>query len=191
MFCSCLIPPGTFSTSWLCLQSPLLLGFFPRSLITKHSAPCTLCSSHSGLLPGPWSCWALTQLRLFACIVPSAWIALHLLTYYFFGKVLAGAPLSYTTHQTVTAQCLWTPGKRNWACLVPHLSPGSSMPLLNTRMHSGSWSQPRLRVGTWSLAPATPWCQRWWPWGWARSPEGSDPKSLWPHPPFSGSWLHL
>lgn len=190
MFCSCLIPQWLSQNPDCACKALYCWVFTPSSLITSHCVPRSLCSSHSDLLPGPWPCWALSQLRLFACTVPSAWIALHLLTHYF-GKVLGGAPLSYTAHQTVTTQSLWTPGKRNWACLVPHLSPGSSTPLLSRWMHSDSWSQPRLRVGTWSLAPATSWSKRWWTWGWARSPEGSDRKSLWPHPPFSGSRLHL
>lgn len=97
MSCPCSKPLVTSSKSWLGLHSPLLLSpSFLHSLITSHFASCTLCFRPSGLLPSPWLCPALSQIRLFAYAVPSAQTVHHQLTHHFLGKPSWVGPQAYT-----------------------------------------------------------------------------------------------
>lgn len=60
MSCPCLKPLETSSKSWLSHMVSIIGLLLPHSLIISHFAPCTLCSRHSDLFPGPWPCHTLS-----------------------------------------------------------------------------------------------------------------------------------
>lgn len=96
MYCPWFKPLVFSSKSYLSLQSPQLLGSsFLSSSTINHSSPSTTCSSHSDP-SDPWPNQAFSLLKPFAWAVPSAWIALCLLTHHFLGESPPGwVPITY------------------------------------------------------------------------------------------------